>query len=50
MPWVLNVAVVPLKDLGKVMSAPQVKMLKAELEMKAKATHSARFWAQEVKA
>ncbi len=39
-----------LKDLGKVMSAPQVKMLKAELEMKAKATHSARFWAQEVKA
>jgi len=39
-----------LKDLGKVMSAPQVKMLKAELEMKAKATHSSRFWAQEVKA
>jgi RecB family exonuclease len=37
-----------LKELGKSLDKPRVTLLKAELEAKAKKSHSPRFWAKEV--
>ena len=37
-----------LKKLGKKMRQPEVKMLKARLEVKAETSYSSRFWAKEI--